>query len=639
MAVVERVRAETGLDVETMWTDDGFVVRFPETDEPPDPRLMMPASDEVEALVLQPARRNGDVRRQVPRGRGARAAPAQAPAGRPQPAVAAAQARGRSPRRRVAVRVVPDSSSRRIASACAMCSTCRRSSRRSADGTARDPGRRPWIRPWRRRSPRRCSSATSPTIIYDGDAPLAERRAQALSIDQAQLRELLGEIELRELLDADAIADVEAELQQLHATTHRATDRRRRARHAAAPWRSDVDEIDARSRRSTRRRARRRLTRARRAIAVTIGRRARASSRSSTRAAIATPSACRCRRDCPNRCSSRRRMRRWTSRGATRARTGRSRPRIRRPLRARTIDRRSAAEGARARRADCSKVISGPAARDASGATRTCCRSIRRRSLAKLRHQVEPVEPAGPRPPDHALAGRRPPRAGLDALLDAIESLQGAPLIASILETEILAGARRAAISPSDLDALTAAGEVVWGGLEPLGEHDGRLALYLTDHVAQAATAPALSGASPNGSARSSSTSSSRARRSSRRCTRPPAAATRVRPSTPSGRSSGRAPSRTTASMRCAPSRGQPTRATPQAEATGSAPDIQKPAPGAAVRRRPLVADDRARRRDGLATEWATALAQQLLARYGVLTREVAAAEASPAASAPSTTS
>ena len=45
--------------------------------------------------------------------------------------------------------------------------------------------------------------------IYDGDAPLAERRAQALSIDQAQLRELLGEAELRELLDADAIADVE----------------------------------------------------------------------------------------------------------------------------------------------------------------------------------------------------------------------------------------------------------------------------------------------------------------------------------------------------------------------------------------------------------------------------------------------
>ena len=48
MAVVERVRAEVGLDVETMWTDDGFVVRFPETEDPPDPRLMVPAAEEVE---------------------------------------------------------------------------------------------------------------------------------------------------------------------------------------------------------------------------------------------------------------------------------------------------------------------------------------------------------------------------------------------------------------------------------------------------------------------------------------------------------------------------------------------------------------------------------------------------------------
>ena len=38
--------------------------------------------------------------------------------------------------------------------------------------------------------------------IYDGDAPLAERRAQALSIDQEQLRELMGDADLRELLDA-----------------------------------------------------------------------------------------------------------------------------------------------------------------------------------------------------------------------------------------------------------------------------------------------------------------------------------------------------------------------------------------------------------------------------------------------------
>ena len=45
--------------------------------------------------------------------------------------------------------------------------------------------------------------------IYDGDAPLAERRAQALSVDQAQLRELIGEAELRELLDPEALAALE----------------------------------------------------------------------------------------------------------------------------------------------------------------------------------------------------------------------------------------------------------------------------------------------------------------------------------------------------------------------------------------------------------------------------------------------
>ena len=118
--------------------------------------------------------------------------------------------------------------------------------------------------------------------------------------------------------------------------------------------------------------------------------------------------------------------------------------------------------------------------------------TIRRRSLAKLRHQVEPVEPAvlGRLITHWQGVVRR--RAGLDALLDTIESLQGAPLIASILETEILP-ARVEGYQPSDLDALTTAGEVVWGGLEPLGERDGRLALYLTDHAARLRRQPSLS--------------------------------------------------------------------------------------------------------------------------------------------------
>src|SRR6476469_8627521 len=51
--------------------------------------------------------------------------------------------------------------------------------------------------------------------MYEGDAPLAERRAAALSLDRDLLRELLGAEELRELVDAEALADLEVELQRL----------------------------------------------------------------------------------------------------------------------------------------------------------------------------------------------------------------------------------------------------------------------------------------------------------------------------------------------------------------------------------------------------------------------------------------
>src|SRR5256885_7314136 len=51
--------------------------------------------------------------------------------------------------------------------------------------------------------------------MYDGDAPLAERRAGALTLDRDLLRELLGQEELRDLLDPEALADLELSLQSL----------------------------------------------------------------------------------------------------------------------------------------------------------------------------------------------------------------------------------------------------------------------------------------------------------------------------------------------------------------------------------------------------------------------------------------
>jgi ATP-dependent Lhr-like helicase len=53
MAAVGRIRAETGIDVETLWGDDGFVVRYPDVEEPPDPRLLLPDPDEVQTLVVR----------------------------------------------------------------------------------------------------------------------------------------------------------------------------------------------------------------------------------------------------------------------------------------------------------------------------------------------------------------------------------------------------------------------------------------------------------------------------------------------------------------------------------------------------------------------------------------------------------
>ncbi len=57
-------------------------------------------------------------------------------------------------------------------------------------------------------------------FLYEDDAPLAERRAQALALDTGLLAELLGRSELRELLDAEALAEIEAELQRLPAERH-----------------------------------------------------------------------------------------------------------------------------------------------------------------------------------------------------------------------------------------------------------------------------------------------------------------------------------------------------------------------------------------------------------------------------------
>ena len=110
-------------------------------------------------------------------------------------------------------------------------------------------------------------------------------------------------------------------------------------------------------------------------------------------------------------------------------------------------------------------------------------RTLKRRSLAKLRKQVEPVDQVVLARFLPTWQGITRPRKGLDGLLDVIEQLQGVALPASDLERYILPS-RIIDFRPSDLDELCASGEVVWRGSESLGVGDGRVALYLTDHLA-----------------------------------------------------------------------------------------------------------------------------------------------------------
>src|SRR5581483_10657182 len=214
MAVTAKVRNELAIDVETMWSDDGFIVRFPETDLPPAAELVIPDPDEVEQLVI---RQLGASSLFAAKFREAAARALLLPRHRPQ---------GRAPlwqQRKRAYDLLQVAS--QFGSFPILLEAYREVLRDVFDVPAlvdtmrkiRDRSIRVVVADTEKPSPFAGSLLFRyvANFLYDGDAPLAERRAQALAIDQAQLRELLGEPELRELLDADVLAQVELELQHL----------------------------------------------------------------------------------------------------------------------------------------------------------------------------------------------------------------------------------------------------------------------------------------------------------------------------------------------------------------------------------------------------------------------------------------
>ncbi|HUP62884.1 MAG TPA: crosslink repair DNA glycosylase YcaQ family protein [Thermoanaerobaculia bacterium] len=495
MAVSAKVRAELAIDVESMWSDDGFIVRFPETDRPPAAELVLPDPDEIEPLLL---RQLGASSMFAAKFREAAARALLLPRRRVQ---------GRTPlwqQRKRAYDLLQVASRfgsfpiileayreclRDVFDVPALVDITRRIQRRAIRVVTADT---------EKPSPFAASVLFryAANFLYDGDAPLAERRAQALAIDQSQLRELLGEPELRELLDPEALAQTELELQHL--------DERHQARSADAihdlllrlgdltaseiAARSEVEDRRSRLSGQAGLPVLHDLITQRRVLEVTIAREKRfiaIEDASRYRDALGTP--------IPHGVAERYQQPVQDPVGDLVLRFARTHG----PFTPHDVAQRyglgiAVIAAALERFVERGRLIEGefrPGGTQREWCEADVLRTVRRRSLAKLRKEAEPVDP-----PvlarlfahwQHAVRKRR----GLDALLEVIESLQGFPMAASIFESEILA-ARVEDYRPSDLDTLSAAGEIVWAGVEPLGEHDGRIALYLTDHLSLLAPHP-----------------------------------------------------------------------------------------------------------------------------------------------------
>ena len=132
-----------------------------------------------------------------------------------------------------------------------------------------------------------------------------------------------------------------------------------------------------------------------------------------------------------------------------------------------------------------------PAALPPAGVSEWCdaevLRKLRRRSLAALRAEVEPVDAAAygrflPAWQNVRVPGKRGQSAlrGLDGIITAVDQLSGVPIPASAWEPLILAG-RVSDYQPAMLDELMAAGEVLWSGAGALPGNDGWVSLHLAD--------------------------------------------------------------------------------------------------------------------------------------------------------------
>ena len=488
LALAAKIRAERDLEADAIWSDDGIVIHLPDADEPPPADLVLIEPDEVEELVVSELagsalfgshfRENAARSLLLPRAYPGKRTPLWQQRLKSQSLLEVARDFPRFPvvleTYREVLRDVLDLPSlgellRDLHS--------RKLSLVEVETATASPFASSLLFDY------------VATYMYEGDTPNAERRAAALALDRDLLRELLGQEELRELIDPEALEDVEAQLQ--HRTeAGQAGDRdalqqvlRNLGDLTAAECEERVSEgYSAASMLE-------KLVDERRAALVRINGEQRyvaAEDAGLFRDALGVPPPAGLPESfleqSPDPLIAL--VRRY-------ARTHGPFPTVQFASRYGIDPTPALRELERSGTLVRGELLPGGVEREWCDAD--VLRRVRRASLAHLRREVEPAGrdrfarflPSWQNVDAHRAAG-----AGPDRLREALVPLQGVALTPKVWEADVLPR-RLGAYSPTWLDELCTSGEIVWIGAGARGRSDGRVALYFRDDVRLAGPPPA----------------------------------------------------------------------------------------------------------------------------------------------------
>ncbi|MDX6602804.1 MAG: ATP-dependent helicase Lhr and Lhr-like helicase [Solirubrobacterales bacterium] len=487
LALAAKIRAERDLEADAIWSDDGIVIHLPDADEPPPADLVLIEPDEIEDLVVGELagsalfgshfRENAARSLLLPRAYPGKRTPLWQQRLKSQSLLEVARDFPRFPvvleTYREVLRDVLD-----LPSLAELLRDLH--SRRISLVEVETPTASPFA-----------SSLLFDyvaTYMYEGDTPNAERRAAALALDRDLLRELLGQEELRELIDPEALEEVEAQLQ------HRTEAGRAGDRDALQQVLRNVGDLTATE--CEERVAEgysaasmlEKLVDERRAALVRINGEERyiaAEDAGVFRDALGVPPPAGLPEsfleEHPNPLVTL--VRRY-------ARTHGPFPTVQLASRYGVDPTPALRELERSGVLVRGELLPGGSEREWCDAD--VLRRVRRSSLAHLRREVEPAGrdrfarflPSWQNVDAHRAAG-----AGPDRLREALVPLQGIVLTPKVWEADVLPR-RLGAYSPTWLDELCTSGEVVWIGAGARGRSDGRVALYFRDDVRLAGPPP-----------------------------------------------------------------------------------------------------------------------------------------------------